>query len=174
MKKRILRFRTTAVAVMMGLLLSIAGLTKMYAQVTIGDLQYYLSTGYSGAYATVAGHKDGSLATGTLTIPETVTYEGVTYTVYKVGNSAFSGCNHLTGNLFIPNSVTIIGDCAFMNCTGITGRLTIGDSVTYMGGEVFKNCFFDEIYYNAINCSDFWYPSYPFESCGGGTLIIGN
>ncbi len=174
MKKRFLQFGMTAKAVMIALLLGAAGFSEMFAQVIIGDLRYYLYNYSFGPYASIAGHKDGTSAIGTLTIPETVIYEGVTYPVTEIGRNAFSGCNLLSGDLSIPNSITSIGTCAFQNCNGINGSLTIGNSVTYMGGEVFKNCFFDEIYYNAINCSDFWYPSYPFESCGGGTLIIGN
>ena len=53
--------------------------------------------------------------TGDVTIPETVTYEGSTYSVTSIGESAFDGCSSLT-SISIPNSVTSIGNGAFFNC----------------------------------------------------------
>lgn len=42
---------------------------------------------------------------GDVTIPETVTYNGTTYSVTTIGNDAFCGCSGLT-SVNIPNSVT--------------------------------------------------------------------
>ena len=102
---------------------------------------------------------------GNLTIPNTVTYAGKTYSVTSIGNyafnecsnltgslimpssitkigyAAFSGCSGLTGSLIIPNSVTYIGDHAFSYCTGFTGSLTISSSVTYIGSQAFMDCY---------------------------------
>jgi len=44
---------------------------------------------------------------GEITIPETVDYEGKTYSVTSIGNSAFDGCSGLT-SIIILNSVTSI------------------------------------------------------------------
>ena len=93
-----------------------------------------------GVSVTVTGHVDGTAATGELFIPETKIINGVTYTVTKIGNSAFDGCSGLTGSLTIPNTVTTIGDNAFYNCSGFTGSLTIGNSVTTIGDAAFDNC----------------------------------
>ena len=60
--------------------------------------------------------------------------------VTVIGNSAFYGCTSLTGELIIPNSVTTIGDYAFYNCSGFTGGLTIPNSVTTIGSFAFFNC----------------------------------
>ena len=57
--------------------------------------------------------------TGVVTIPESVTYNDVTYHVTSIGSSAFSGCRNLT-NITIPNSVTSIGEYAFDKCNSLT------------------------------------------------------
>ena len=52
---------------------------------------------------------------GSVFIPESVTFEGNTYNVTSIGVSAFSGCSGLT-SISIPNSVTSIGAAAFCSC----------------------------------------------------------
>ncbi|MBQ5958353.1 MAG: leucine-rich repeat domain-containing protein [Bacteroidales bacterium] len=78
--------------------------------------------------------------TGNITLPSQVSYNGIVYTVTKIGNSAFIDCTGLTGSLTIPNSVTEIGNYAFYNCSGFTGSLTIPNSVTEIGNYAFYNC----------------------------------
>ena len=46
--------------------------------------------------------------TGSVTIPQTVQYSGVTYSVVAIGKEAFRDCSGVT-NVTIPNSVTEIG-----------------------------------------------------------------
>ena len=48
-------------------------------------------------------------------IPESVTYNGKTYSVTSIGERAFYGCSRLT-SITIPNSVTSIGENAFREC----------------------------------------------------------
>ncbi len=76
--------------------------------------------------------------TGSVTIPESVTYDGTTYSVTTIGYMAFEFCKDLT-SITIPNSVTTIGDYAFLSCTGLTD-ITIPNSVTTIGSEAFNNC----------------------------------
>ncbi|MDD6144735.1 MAG: leucine-rich repeat protein, partial [Mycoplasmataceae bacterium] len=57
----------------------------------------------------------------------------------SVGDSAFSGCNKITGSIILPTTVTYIGDYAFDGCNQITG-LTIPSSVKYIGACAFKEC----------------------------------
>ena len=56
---------------------------------------------------------------GTVTIPETVTHDGVTYTVTTIGVYAFYECTELT-SVEIPATVTAIRGAAFMLCSNLT------------------------------------------------------
>lgn len=91
-----------------------------YAEVTSGD----------GYYA------------GDIVIPSSIMYEGVTYPVTKIGESAFqSGILFSTGptSIIIPNSVTEIGNNACAYCKKLTG-LIIPNSVTKIGNWAFEGC----------------------------------
>lgn len=113
-----------------------------------GSLLYTINSTHP-TEVTLVGHVDGTEAQGELVIPETVTYEGVTYTVTIIGKRAFSGCRLLTGTLVIPNSVEEIMGAAFYECVGFTGDLVIPNSVTKINVDIsmentvpgaFENC----------------------------------
>ena len=80
---------------------------------------------------------------GNLIIPDTVTYNGSTYSVTSIGDYAFfylyCACTSLT-SVTIPNSVTTIGEGAFVYCTSLTS-ITIPNSVTSIGSNAFDECF---------------------------------
>ena len=75
---------------------------------------------------------------GSVTIPEIVTYNGNTYTVTNIGEWAFGYCNGLT-SVVIPNNVTSIDVSAFSHCSGLTS-VEIHNSITYIGYAVFSGC----------------------------------
>ena len=75
---------------------------------------------------------------GVVEIPATVTHEGETYTVTKIGDNAFSDCSALT-SVTIPNGVTSIGNSAFVGCSGLTSA-TISNSVSTIGDCAFSGC----------------------------------
>ena len=75
---------------------------------------------------------------GKVEIPESVAYNGKTYSVTSIGEEAFSGCTGLT-SITIPNSVTSIGNYAFKGCEGLT-CITIPNSVTSIGIQAFYGC----------------------------------
>ena len=72
--------------------------------------------------------------TGVVNIPQSVTYENVTYKVTSIGKQAFERCSSLT-SVTIPNGVKSIGIYAFF-WSGLTS-VTIPNSVTSIG-----KCFF--------------------------------
>ena len=103
---------------------------------TYGDLEYSINDDVS---VTLTGHVDGYDASGTLNIPETVPYNGNTYTVTIIDHRAFLGCSGLVGQLVLPNTIEEIGDDAFSRC-GFTGVVTIPASVEWLGFTPFYRC----------------------------------
>ena len=102
---------------------------------------YYRKYNSSSVYVTYRGTSSSEYNyeyNGNVTIPSTVTYSGVTYTVKYIDSQAFQGCTGLTG-ITIPNSVTIINWGAFYGCTSLTS-VTIPNSVTSINGYAFYGC----------------------------------
>ena len=118
--------------------------------------QYKYTSGGSTYYeSSYSGH---------ITIPETVTYNGMTYTVTGIGDYAFSSqyspyairsisipktvktigsssfynCDGLISITF-PISIRTIDDCAFDDCDGLTS-VTIPDSVNSISSNAFYSC----------------------------------
>ena len=78
---------------------------------------------------------------GELIIPLSVSNEGITYTVTKIGDYAFRDCTALTSLDYDPASgITSIGDYAFYQCSGLTGTLDIPSTVTSIGNYAFAYC----------------------------------
>lgn len=90
----------------------------------------------NGTTATVTVTHGNNEYSGTVIIPSTVTYGGLTYAVTAIGKWAFSRCSSLT-TINIPNSVTSIGEWAFEECTNLT-NINIPNSVTSIGDQAFE------------------------------------
>ena len=75
---------------------------------------------------------------GSVNIPASVTYGGVTYSVTSIGEKAFRECYGLT-SVTIGNSVTSIDDWAFEVCRGLTS-ITIPNSMTTIERGTFSGC----------------------------------
>ena len=91
-----------------------------------------LAVTYQGFYTSSAAYS------GKVVIPESVTYDGNTYSVTSIGEDAFCYCRGLT-EVTIPESVTSIDLWAFEGCNGLT-ELTIPGSVTSIGNAAFSGC----------------------------------
>lgn len=76
--------------------------------------------------------------TGSIIIPEEVTYNGITYNVEYIGNSAFRDCTELT-YVKIPNSIKQIADNAFYGCTSLN-TVSISKNITFLNSCTFYNC----------------------------------
>ena len=80
--------------------------------------------------------------TGNIEIPISFVLSGVSYeesySVTKIGDHAFCGCNGLS-SVTIINGISSIGDGAFSNCSSLTS-IIIPASVKSIGGGVFSNC----------------------------------
>ncbi len=108
-----------------------------------GDTIYYNITNNTDAPYTVevthyTVHNNPTTYQGSVAIPSTVTYNGETYIVTSIGESAFNGSQYLI-SVSIPNTVTRIGMDGFMNCPRLTS-ITIPNSVTFIDAFAFSGC----------------------------------
>ena len=76
---------------------------------------------------------------GDLIIPETVEYEGITYSVVSIGFNAFDACYGIT-SVELPNTIRRIEAEAFMDCIGLSSSFVIPDQCTFIGGYAFTDC----------------------------------
>ena len=75
---------------------------------------------------------------GSVVIPEEITYMNNTLKVTSIGGYAFFKCKKMT-SVTIPNSVTSIAERAFQYCSGLTS-ITIPNSVTSIEKYAFAMC----------------------------------
>ena len=75
---------------------------------------------------------------GEVTIPSTVTYGDVTYTVTKIDNIAFFNCPQLR-RVIIPSTVTSIGNRSFKDCP-LMADIIIPENVQSIGVYAFDGC----------------------------------
>lgn len=165
--------------VLLILLLGAAGIGKGYAYDFVVNGIYYNVTNSSEPRTVEVTYRNENYNcySGEIEIPSTVTHNGNTYLVTRIGNKAFysfnyheitsiilpnsimeiggyafDGCDRIT-SMVIPNSVTIIEGGAFTCCYGLTS-ITIPESVETIGGVAFQFCDHLEIVnYNALNCT---------------------
>ena len=108
------------------------------AEFEVGDLRYnILADGTVEVSRNL--HKSQNIV-----IPKTVTVDGKTYTVSRIGRLAFDEQDAYYGNVVkkpiksveIPDTVTSIGDAAFEHCYYLTS-ITMPDSITFVDREAF-------------------------------------
>ena len=138
-----------------GLLLALLATTSLWAyDFQSGDLYYLIASDSTVAVTYQKFHSSSNYASiYTVTVPETVTYDGTTYSVTSIGSSAFYYCSSLT-SVTIPNSVTSIGYRAFFYCFSLTD-ITIPNSVTSIGADAFNNCPIESITLTASTIEEY-------------------
>ena len=125
------------------------------------DYQYMMATlGADGGYGNTCIYRDTA---GHLTLPTSlVAYDGKTYPVWVVDQSAFGGCEYLTSvtipkgyryiemygfddckslaRVDLPDGLISIGYCSFTDCRSLPA-IDIPDSVQYIGDGAFMRCY---------------------------------
>ncbi len=127
-----------AVAIM---LLSLQAMAYDFSYTHQGKTLYYkILTGGTNAVAVTyySMETSNNHVSGEVVIPSSVEYNGTTYSVTSIGNSAFSRCSSLT-SVTIPNSVTFIGNSAFYDCSSLTS-VTIPNIVSSIENYAFYDC----------------------------------
>ena len=121
----------------------LASVSMLHASdISVNGIYYYFNSSTLTAAVTYRGSRYNTYTdeyTGSITIPETIIYEGITYRVTDIGESAFYGCSSLT-SVIIPNIITSIGSVAFYGCTSLTS-ITLPNSITNIGGSAFADCY---------------------------------
>lgn len=75
--------------------------------------------------------------TGTVIIPETVTQNGMVFTVTVIDENAFEDCQF--SEIVIPDGVRSIREEAFDGCKNLTA-VYIGKNIEYIGEDCFSGC----------------------------------
>ena len=95
--------------------------------------------GLTGGKVEVTGVTYQNAGKSKITIPNTVTIDGITYSVTSISKYAFRS-NGNVSTVTIGDNVTKIGDNAFSGCVKLK-NLTIGKGLTTIGAQAFADCY---------------------------------
>ena len=131
----------------------------------------------NSAYVTHSGtsYTESVEYQGEVVIPESVTYNGKTYTIASIGGYAFAGCPGLT-SVTIPSTVTTINQNAFNGCTGLktieckaTTPPALGDNAfTSYDATLVVPSSSESVYKSAAGWSNFKFKEESSETPGSG------
>lgn len=135
--------------------------------VTIGSFQYSLNGLHATVYKYVGGYAN------IVTIPETIYYNGTTFTVTEIGSISFKDSN--IEELFVPETVKKIADPSGGNGAFYLSKIkTIHlPGITYVGSYAFNTCKnlkvvdFNYSYIRTISIG-----KYAFDGCNSMTYIV--
>ncbi|MBQ0008340.1 MAG: leucine-rich repeat domain-containing protein [bacterium] len=133
----------------------------------VGGIRYnIIGDGIVEVTSGESSSSSGSPYSGSVVIPSSVFYNGITYRVISIGDYAFR--NGGVGSVTIPISVTSIGNFAFEDCSSLTS-MTIPDSVIYIGESAFEKC--SRLTSVTIGNSVTYIEESAFEGCTGLTSV---
>ena len=95
-------------------------------QTLINGIYYYFDASTNTAMVTSGSSK----YTGSVTIPETITYNGVTSSVKYIDDLAFEDCSDLT-SVTISSSISYIGRSVFRNCPSLISIIVDSGNTIY-------------------------------------------
>lgn len=147
----------------------------MYAYDFAVNSIYYTKLSGTEVEVTYGTSTTGSYS-GSITIPKTVYYGGVTYKVVSIGTDAFSTCKSLT-SVTIGANVTSVGKRAFDACSALTKVYFESPKMT-LEKNAFRNCSsISELHYanidNIVNYSFVENQSSPLN-CSHGSIYNGS
>ncbi len=120
----------------------VASVGTMFASDTqVDGIWYNFNSTTKVAEVTYRGSNASSYVgeyTGSVTIPSSVVYKNITYTVSNIGEYAFSGCTDLKSVTFLNNGSNI-GKSAFSGCTGLTS-VAFPNKISNIGESAFSGC----------------------------------
>lgn len=116
----------------LSLLLFFCFLSASANEKEVGGLRFDLDI-----YESTARLLQGSYQ-GVVTVPSTVTDEGKTFTVTRIADEAFSGCEGLT-SVSLPGTLTDIGSDLFSGCRNLKS-VTLPEGLTTVTGSMFNGC----------------------------------
>lgn len=108
---------------------------------TYDDIDYKAIYVGDGNFAEVT-FPSGNMYTGAITIPATIAYEGIEYTVRGFDNT--DGMSPFVGNMFVTAlnlelRIDTLRAMQFMGCTSLAD-LKLPETLRYIGSECFRNC----------------------------------
>ena len=134
--KRIYLFKAIALVAFLACALCASAATTTFSK----DGIYYQLTTYSDGRGVLTVQNNGSFNTysGVVHIPDSVTYNGVSYPVTGIGYQAFKNCTRLTG-VTIPEGVTMLLNESFAGCTSLT-KITLPSTMYSIYNNAFTGC----------------------------------
>ena len=124
-----------------------------------GDLYYNITSSSEPFTVEVTHNNYETYNFNTIDIPETIVYEGITYSVTGIGEEAFNSSS--LASIVIPNSITYIGERAFymsqltsvqipnsvirinygaFELCGALESIKLGENINFIGAGAFAEC----------------------------------
>ena len=124
------------------LLLALVSMSNVSAAVkdtfSIGDLTFTVLT-EDGNSGTVSVKATSTEISGKVIIPESVSNNGIVYTVTEIADQAFWKCSAMT-SVKIPKSITYVGSLGFKECTSLDSLVFPNDDMKFSYWYVCQGC----------------------------------